>query len=85
MKKLLLGLGVLTLISMTSCKKPYGCNCKIDIPGSTISVDSTYYMGIMDKNEATAKCSNIKSDLQSTLDQNPDAQGMTASCFKMEQ
>ena len=85
MKKLLLGLGVLTLISMTSCKKSYGCNCNVDIPGSTLSYDTTYYMGIMDKNEATARCTNIKSDFQSILDQNPDTQGATASCFKMEQ
>jgi hypothetical protein len=85
MKKIFFGLGVLTLISMTSCKKPYGCNCNVDIPGSTLSFDTTYYMGIMDKNEATAKCSNIKFDLQSNLDQNPDTQGTTASCFKMEQ
>ena len=85
MKKILLGLGVLTLFSITSCKKPYGCNCNVDIPGSTLSVDTTYYMGIMDKNEATAKCSNIKYDLQSFYDQNPATQGITASCFKVEQ
>jgi len=85
MKKLLLGLGVLTLFSITSCKKSYGCNCNVDIPGSTLSVDTTYYMGIMDKNEATARCTNIKYDLQSILDQNPDSQGTTVSCFKMEQ
>ena len=85
MKKLLLGLGVLTLVSMTSCKKSYGCNCNVDIPGSSLSVDTTYYMGIMDKNEATARCTNIKTDLQLIMDQNPDSQGTTVSCFKMEQ
>ncbi|NBX80354.1 MAG: hypothetical protein EBQ94_08260 [Flavobacteriales bacterium] len=70
---------------MTSCKKSYGCNCNVDIPGSSLSVDTTYYMGIMDKNEATARCTNIKTDLQLIMDQNPDSQGTTVSCFKMEQ
>ncbi len=80
-----LGLTAIALISTTSCTRYYSCNCHVDIPNTSLSYDTSYYMGKRDKNEATARCSNIQFDFQSNLDQNPITQGSTVNCSKIEQ
>jgi hypothetical protein len=86
MKKFIyVGLTTILLMSTSSCKRFYSCNCHVDIPNTSLSYDTTYNMGKKDKNEATASCSIIQSDFQTGLDQNPSTQGATVSCSKVEQ